>query len=121
MDQLNALFVWYPFFGLPTAIVGFLIWWRYQSRAQLYVWDWGQLFLPFFVWALMSAIDMRGKSLANLVELGYLSAITIVVMLVRVRMALTTPNNGNNISKMAMLVSAVAGLALWGIVPPMAE
>ncbi|KFZ39287.1 hypothetical protein HR45_02555 [Shewanella mangrovi] len=121
MDQLNALFVWYPFFGLPTAIVGLVIWWRYQSRAQLYVWDWGQLFMPFFVWALLSAVDMRGKSLANLVELAYLSGITMLVMVVRGRMELSAPSKGNTVSKIALLVSAVAGLAMWGLVPPLAE
>lgn len=120
MNHLNALFVWYPFFGLPTAIVGLAIWWRYQQRTKLQVWDWGLLFLPFFVWAFCSAIDMRGKSLANLVELGYMSGFTMLVMLVRVRLALANPAKSNVYSKLALLVASLSGLVLWGLVPPLA-
>ncbi|WP_417760188.1 hypothetical protein [Shewanella sp.] len=121
MDHLNALFVWYPFFGLPTAIVGLAIWWRNQRRAELFVWDWGLLFVPFLIWALMSAVDMRGKSLANLVELAYMSGFTMLVMLLRVRFALKVPAKANLYSKLALLVACVSAVLLWGLVPPLAE
>ncbi|MCH1924419.1 hypothetical protein L9G74_07720 [Shewanella sp. C32] len=121
MEHFNALFVWYPFFGLPTAIVGLAIWWRNQRRAELFVWDWGLLFVPFLIWALLSAVDMRGKSLANLVELAYMSGFTMLVMLLRVRLALQQPAKAMFYSKLALLVASASAVLLWGIVPPLAE
>src|SRR5882724_12389812 len=119
MDMF-ALIAYLWFLHLYVAVpVSLPFWFFGRRRARWFKWEPIILVVPFAVWATLSLIDDRGKSLANLAEGLCLGAAIPVSAMIRI--AVGGRLNRKKLAIAMILLLSVAGALLWKLVPMLPE
>jgi hypothetical protein len=117
--SLLALFIWSPFYVLPTGLGCFVIWRFFSSRPSFTIADWSLLFMPWFVWFSAMLVTPQQKSLANLAEVYVLILVALVGFLVRIQFG---EKFGARLASFVVLgVACLAGVMLALFIPALPE
>lgn len=114
-------FYFYLLYFVP-AFVGFGVSWLLAfRRLPLLGSDWLTLFLPGAIWLLLLSVCGEGKSLSNLVEGIYLGWSVALLSAIRTAVSLHLPSQQALVSLWVLVAACAASLAVWALVPGLAE
>lgn len=112
--QLLALF------AVPVIAIGLSSYLLAGSNVRIRIMDGLLLVAPGSIWLLLTILGGGDKSLANLIELPLLGAITGTLFALRILLSRRRPSHGSGWSRLSLLGSCVAAIALWACVPRLA-
>ncbi|WP_296279726.1 hypothetical protein [Pseudoxanthomonas sp.] len=118
---MTDLFALYVLFVLPALIFGLLPASFVLERVRFRLADALQLLAPYVVWMGLSAIRSGEKSLANLIELPILGAVTGLFFTARVALAIMRPHAGARAPQQALACSCLVAIAFWVFFPGLPE
>lgn len=114
-------FYFYALYFVP-AFIGFGVSWLLAFRSLPLIWsDWLTLFLPGAIWLLLLSVWGEGKSLSNLVEGIYLGWSVALLSAIRTVVSLRLPSKQALVSLLVLVAACAASLAVWALVPGLAE
>lgn len=118
---MTDLFALYVLFVLPALIFGLLPASFVLQRVRFRLADALQLLAPYVIWMGLSAIQSGEKSLANLIELPLLGAVTGLFFAARVALAIMRPHSGARTPQKALACSCLVAIAFWTFFPGLPE
>ena len=83
MRDIDLFLMLWLYHLLPATVLSLPIWLRAHDRAKWLWWDFSILVLPYSVWAVFFALNLRPKSMGNFGEALYLGCIIPLAAVIR--------------------------------------
>ncbi len=112
------LIIWLLYL-VPAAVLSAPLWFFGRKRVQWTVLDFAALVLPLLPWLVLIVAGPQPKSLANLIEVGWLGALAPLVPILRLLVKNQVP--GRRVAAYGMLIVSLIGVIIYFQTPGLPE
>ncbi len=111
--------VWF-FHLIPLLIISLPIWIKGRTHVNWAKWDYGIIYIPFAVWAILMLIAGAGKTLSNLFVEGFIIG-SIAPISPIIRMIVKNKINERKLAIALLALLCIMAVFLWHFIPGLPE